>query len=392
MKVAWLMPLTLCGLACGGGADGPRGVENQAGAAGATPSAGSNLGGSSVSAAGSSAGGASSAGSGGQLGGGGAAGGSTAAGGGGAGQSGGGGGAGPLVRPDLRTVVYLPNWRGALSAWATKVDFSQLTYLNVCFADVSAAGDVTFADASLDAFVATAHANGVKVCMAIGGATVIDTGGVFATLLQDGSRDALVGKLSQYATDHQLDCIDVDLEGNGVNQYYEAFVSSLGTKLHAENKELTSAVSSWFGEKITDKAIAAFDFMNIMAYDLHNPGGSAEPVQSSSIDEATKEVDYWVGRGLPKAKAVFGVPFYGYKWATAQSEALTYAAILAQDPTAATQDQLTVGGATIYLNSRTTIQAKTKLAKSYGGIMAWELGQDAAGDASLMKAIADATP
>jgi spore germination protein YaaH len=220
---------------------------------------------------------------------------------------------------------------------------------------------------------------------------VIDNGGVYATVLQDGMRDTLVNKLGQYAADHQLDCIDVDLEGNGVNQYYEAFVTSLATKLHSQNKEMTSAVSSWFGDKITDAAIQAFDFINIMAYDLHNPGGSSAPVQSSSIADATKEVDYWVGRGLAKSKAVYGVPFYGYRWTGAKGEALTYADILGKNPGAATQDQLQIDGSTVYLNSRTTIAAKAVLAKQYGGIMVWELGQDAAGDASLLKAIADAT-
>jgi spore germination protein YaaH len=204
-------------------------------------------------------------------------------------------------------------------------------------------------------------------------------------------RDMLVNNLGQYAADHQLDCIDVDLEGNGVNQYYGAFVTALATKLHAQNKEMTAAVSSWFGEKISDQAIQAFDFINVMAYDLHNPGGSATPVQSSSIEEATKEVDYWVGRGLAKTKAVFGVPFYGYRWSTNKSEAMTYADMLAKNPAAATQDQIVLDGSTVYLNSRTTIQAKTVLAKSYGGVMVWELGQDATGDSSLMKAIADAT-
>ena len=59
---------------------------------------------------------------------------------------------------------------------------------------------------------------------------------------------------------------------------------------------------------------------------------------------------------------------------------LTYADILGQNAAAATQDQLDLGGSTVYLNSRTTIAAKAVLAKSYGGIMVWELGQDALGD------------
>jgi spore germination protein YaaH len=308
----------------------------------------------------------------------------------GGGDSGGSGPIGPTERPDLRTVVYLPDWRGPLSMWQAQIDYSRISYLNLCFAEVDAAGNVSYADAGLDAFVSAAHAAGVKVCMAIGGASVIADGGVYGTILQDGQRDAFIDKLSSYATQHQLDCIDVDLEGNGVNQFYEAFVTGLAVKLHASGKEMTSAVSSWFGNKITDAAIQSFDFINVMAYDLHNPGGSAQPVQSSSIADATAEVEYWIGRGLAKSKAVYGVPFYGYRWNGTKSEALTYAEILAAEPAAATQDQLQLGGAVTYLNSRATIQAKAVLAKQYGGIMVWELGQDAAGDASLLKAIHEA--
>jgi len=43
-----------------------------------------------------------------------------------------------------------------------------------------------------------------------------------------------------------------------------------------------------------------------MRYDLHNPGGNATPIQSSSTTDAKAEIDYWVGRGLPKDKAVLG--------------------------------------------------------------------------------------
>jgi len=386
MKAAWLSPLLLVAVACGGTEDGPRGVQNQAGASGAPASAGMAA---VVAGAGTGnvTGGAPNAGSAGQASLGGGAGSAL----GGSGGSGGVVDPGPLVHPDQRTVVYLPSYRGSLATWTPKIDFSRMSYLNLCFAEVDAAGNVTYADAGLDAFVAAAHAKGVKVCMAIGGASVIDNGGVFATVLQDGIRDALVDKLAQFATVHQLDCIDVDLEGNGVNQYYEAFVTSLATKLHAQNKEMTSAVSSWFGDKISATAIQAFDFINIMAYDLHNPGGASQPVQSSSIADATKEVEYWIGRGLAKSKAVYGVPFYGYSWTGAKGEALTYADILGKNPAAATQDQVEIAGSTVYLNSRTTIAAKAVLAKTYGGIMVWELGQDATGDASLLKAIADAT-
>jgi hypothetical protein len=44
----------------------------------------------------------------------------------------------------------------------------------------------------------------------------------------------------------------------------------------------------------------------------------------------------------------------------------------------------------VYLNSQATIVDKTQLAATYGGIMAWELGQDAPAATSLLRAIHDA--
>lgn len=378
--VVSLLPAFL--LACGSGDEGPR---LPMGAAGEMPmgAAGSSVGGAGGAGVGSGAG-APTAGAAGSLAVAGSAGSAAV----------GGGGSGPVVPvepPGQRVVVYLPDYRGALSGWAPRIDPSRMNYVNLCFASVDEAGNVSYSDAGLDAFVASAHAVGVKVCMAIGGASVIDDGGVYATILQDGSRSAFVDKLTQYAVDHQLDCIDVDLEGNGVNQYYEAFVVELAAKLHAQGKEMTSAVGSWFGHKISDAAIQAFDFINVMAYDLHNPGGTAQPVQSSSLEESQAEVDYWVNRGLAKEKAVFGVPFYGYTWQGGNGVALTYAEILAAAPEAVTQDQVQVGGHVTFHNSRTTIQAKATLAKQYGGIMIWELGQDVPGEASLLTAIIEAS-
>lgn len=389
MRPSWILSaLAVWCVACGGGQDdGPRGSQNSGGTA-ATAGGTAGSAGSVSTAAGTGTGGTaiSMGGTGGTAAG---AGGGPVAGTGGAGGS---GGSVATTHPDMRTVVYLPSWRGALSSWATKIDYSRMNYLNLCFADVDAQGNVSYKDQGLDAFVATAHQNGIKVCMAIGGASVIADGGVYATVLQDGTRGTLVANLTKFATDHQLDCIDVDLEGNGVNQYYEAFVTSLATSLHGAGKEMTAAVGSWFGDKISVTAIQAFDFINVMAYDLHNPGGSAQPVQSSSIADSKAEVDWWVNKGLAKDKAVFGVPFYGYSWSAGKVEALTYADILAKDPTAATTDQVSINGATTYFNSRTTIIEKAKLARQYGGIMVWELGQDAAGDASLLKAIVETKP
>lgn len=301
-------------------------------------------------------------------------------------------GQGPMAetRIPLRTVMYLPDYQGKLSQWVAQLSFPNITYVNLSFAGVDAAGNVSYSDPALSSFVSAAHRAGTKVCLAVGGATTIEDGGVFATLLMDDQRAKLVDNLVDFVKSNELDCLDIDLEGNGVNEYYEAFVTELDARLAPDGLELTAAVAGWFGDRITDKALATFDFINVMAYDLYT--SRQTPMQWSSIDAATKEVDKWVARGVPREKVVYGVPFYGIEWPAGGGEPtiIGYDTLLDRDPAAVMQDELQSGGKIVFLNSRATIQEKTRLSQSYGGIMAWELGQDATGDASLVRAIREA--
>ena len=79
---------------------------------------------------------------------------------------------------------------------------------------------------------------------------------------------------------------------------------------------------------------------------------------------------------------MLGVPFYGY---SASSGYTAYKDILAQNPNAYTADFMNGW----YYNGDATIRTKTELGKQYGGMMIWELSQDASGDRSLLKIIKD---
>lgn len=305
------------------------------------------------------------------------------------------GGLEPQSRIGMRTVIYLPSYKGDLNSWGRQLSFANIGYVNLSFLDVQLDGTVSYPDAALPAFVSTAHAAGTKVCVAVGGATTIDTGGPFATLLLDDQRPKLVDNLVKFVEDHQLDCLDIDLEGNGVNAFYEAFVVELAARLKPQQRELTAAVAGWFAHGISAKALETFDFINVMAYDLYSNNNSM-PMQTSSIEAATTEVDKWVNeRGVPREKVVYGVPFYGFTWSLGgqaqPGRTVPYADLLRLNrDVVTTQDQLQGDGTITYLNSRATIQAKARLAATYGGIMAWEGAQDASGEDSLVQAIREA--
>src|SRR5262249_44488778 len=138
--------------------------------------------------------------------------------------SGGSGGAPPLgdaSRPfHERSVVYLPSWRGSFTGWANTMPWAKMTHLNLAFATPSGntftiAGN---ADPSIAAIVNAAHANGVKVLIAIGGAN----GGsdTIAAQYTPGNVDGFVTNLVSWVNAENLDGVDVDVEGDPVNGDY----------------------------------------------------------------------------------------------------------------------------------------------------------------------------
>jgi GH18 family chitinase len=92
----------------------------------------------------------------------------------------------------------------------------------------------------------------------------------------------------------------------------------------------------------------------------------------------------WTSLGLPPEKCVLGVPFY------ARPSDVSYQKLLAYDKVAAEGDHLRYFTTEQFYNGPETLRKKTRLAMSEaGGIMIWELSQDAFGEDSLLKVIAE---
>jgi len=129
------------------------------------------------------------------------------------------------------------------------------------------------------------------------------------------------------------------------------------------------------------------DAIHVMAYDA--PVGNEG---HSSLDLARRVMEHTNAVGIKGSKLTLGVPFYGRKLAQ-PSEAKTYEEIRREYAGSQPFDEVgdVVDG--FGFNSIDTVKAKVALAKEYGygGVMIWELGQDAQDDeSSLFAAIVEA--
>jgi GH18 family chitinase len=295
------------------------------------------------------------------------------------------------LAPRPLVVAYVPNWIEDFAAYTATIDYSKVTHLNIAFENpVDDDGNLSFNDSDT-ALIDQAHAKGVKVLVSLGGGGASanpDAMKRYFLLISPSRRPAFVQKLADYVRAHNLDGIDIDLEGPSINGDYGAFVNALGKVLKTNGKLLTAALSKGYGgENIPKSSFAAFDFVNVMAYDATGPWAPNHPGQHSSFEFAKESVDYWLGRGLPKAKTVLGLPFYGYGFTEGgKSEEWPYSRIVTTYPGSESLDQT---GNTIWYNGIPTIKAKSKYVLDQGlaGVMIWALNHDAPGDKSLLNAI-----
>ena len=298
----------------------------------------------------------------------------------------------PTLHAENRVVAYVPNWVD-LKKLADTIDYPRLTHINIAFENpVNDSGDLSF-NSKNDRLIAKARMNNVKMLVSIGGGSASGDKVLLSRyfdLLTEAKRAGFVAKLAAYVSTHNFDGLDVDLEGPSINKDYGAFIAELGPALKAKGKLLTAALSKGYGGgNVPDSVFESFDFVNVMAYDGAGPWQPKEPGQHSSFEFAKSNVTYWLGRGLPKAKAVLGVPFYGYGFGEAfRKRDYPYSEIVATYPGAEHTDQV---GSTIWYNGQPTIKAKAQYVvdRGLGGIMIWSLDYDVPGERALLPVIAD---
>ncbi len=294
---------------------------------------------------------------------------------------------------DLKVVGYYPSWKPDR---LQTVDFNVVTHVCYAFAIPTADGGLLDLEGpdTAKALIRSAHENGAKVLLSVGGWSHNDTllENVFMEATADKTRLARFAKnILDMCDAYGFDGVDMDWEhprvDGGSAERYEDLMLILAEGLHARGKLLTAAVLSgatadgniyYDAAAHTNAVLNAVDFINVMAYD----GGDGE--RHSPYQFAVDCGTYWKEtRGLPAYKVVLGVPFYSRPgWAD-------YGAILAAVPDACDGDRALYNGMEVYYNGPKTIARKTAYAREeLGGIMIWELTQDTdREEESLLQAI-----
>ncbi|MDE1192304.1 MAG: glycosyl hydrolase family 18 protein [Arachidicoccus sp.] len=281
----------------------------------------------------------------------------------------------------------------------SKIQFQYLTNINYAFAIPAADSSGNLLPLSgkdtIRALIDSAHAHHVQVSLSIGGWGIGDGGGndtryeVLAN--SETSRTKFTASVMQYLREFGFDGADIDWEYpdpiEPSEHNYVLLMKQLSDSLHSAGKILTAAIVSYHdvhGQGISNEVFTSLDWFNIMAYDDDYNSFDGNYVPHSPYWLAVESFDYWIDkRGMPKEKAVMGVPFYGKAY---HGHGASYKELLARG--ANPKDDIFDS---IYYNGITTMQRKTKLAKQRGaGIMIWELPEDTTGNLSLLKAIYDA--
>ncbi len=284
---------------------------------------------------------------------------------------------------DFKVFGYLPHYR---FDEIEKIELDQLTHLCVGFAHPDRTGVIGFDGEDIFPIMVKAKSKGLKTLMTLaGGAMTDEQAANWDYWLKPWNRSKLIEEIIYWVEKYEFDGVDIDLEWNHVDRHYNGFVVELKSWLEKRGKILSAALP---GKKryevLTDEAIHSFDFIQLMAYDLTGRFAPERPGPHSPLYFAENCINFWLKQGVSPEKLILGIPLYGYEFVNrTQVHSVSYGFMVARDSAFAFKDQVD----DTYYNGIPTVKAKTELAlKKAGGIMFWELGQDADNKYSLLSA------
>lgn len=157
------------------------------------------------------------------------------------------------------------------------------------------------------------------------------------------------------------------------SENYGKLLAEIAKTFKPRGLRLTVAMAGW--QTLTPIGFQAVDAVHLMSYDGDG--------RHSTFEQSKHDVRKLLDAGVPPEKIRLGVPFYG-RGIKDRGLTKSYAEIATLSPSS---DADEVNG--IFFNGPKTVREKTRFTReqNLGGVMVWEIGQDAPGDASLLKII-----
>ena len=284
---------------------------------------------------------------------------------------------------DFLSFGYLPAYRFHL---IDSINLDQLTHLIVAFGNPNRMGKFDFEGQNIGPIIRKAKKHQIKVLLSFGGRTTAESAAAWDYWLKPWNRSQLINEMRLLVQRHQVDGIDIDLEGSDVPPHYSDFILDTKRMLNARQGILTVALPAKKRYPVlNDSALKAIDYLLLMAYDLRGPFRPDDPGQHSPLFFAERSIAFWKSEGVPSQKIVLGLPLYGWEFASSgRVYSVSYGFLVARDSSLAQKDRVD----NIFYNGLPTIEAKTKLAmEKAGGVMFWELGQDAFNEMAILNKV-----
>lgn len=150
-----------------------------------------------------------------------------------------------ILPNNFKSVGYMPSWAGSVNS----IQYNKVTHINYSFALPNGNGTLQPVDntAKLSQLVSLAHANNVRVSIAVGGWNNGNDSGFETLAANASSRTTFVNSLVSFVNQYGLDGVDIDWEypdpgASGEN--FRAMMQQLGEAMHSRGKLLTAAVVS----------------------------------------------------------------------------------------------------------------------------------------------------
>jgi len=236
--------------------------------------------------------------------------------------------------------------------------------------------------------VSQAHEDGAKVFIALGGWSY--EGKPLQPVFEhaaanDETRKLLIENVCSFVDEYRLDGVELDWEHPNKDTIadYEKLALELSSALKSKGKGMTAALNgAWSRTQgpeasmvLSDKCLEAFDFINVMAYDINS-------TDHSPIWFTETSVDYWLNRGVDAEEIVIGMPLY------ARPSWLQYRHLIDKNPEYAYVDYAPTEPRESYYNGMNTLREKTIIALSKaGGVMLFDVNEDTNDEYSIVSMI-----